>query len=230
MPPQQQIHNFTGNLIAFWRPIKHTYHALSWNATLRKWQPSTQPIVGATKRRSTAHGAGGAVTINLRSGALIQISSNAEYLLNGETAIPIVKRTGGGIIPNAYKNHDFTVVGDDTPYLYNLQLWTVVPPVAATAVPAAPAVVPTVTVPVVVGVRSLLEPVPKRIAWLIAEDASKNNDICSISMEPISPLTAGVTTCFHCFEHAAISVWLTTHDTCPQCRKKCLVTQAFTSD
>jgi len=220
MPPQQ-IHNFTGNLIAFWRPIKHTYHALNWNAGAHKWQPWLGNVAGVTKRRSTSHGVGGAVTINLINGTSVQISSKAEYLLHGAIAIPIVKRTGGAIIPNTYKNHDFAVVGDDAHYLHNVVLWTVQVPVPV------PAPAP---VPLILGVRALLEPVPKRIAWLIAEDACKNNETCSISMDPISPLTAGVTTCFHCFEHAAISLWLSTHDTCPQCRKKCLVTQAYTTE
>jgi len=81
--------------------------------------------------------------------------------------------------------------------------------------------------PVVAPIRTALEPIPKRIAWLIADNACKENEMCSITMEHITPLTAAVTTCFHCFDSEAVGVWLSTHSTCPTCRKPCLTTKAF---
>ena len=75
--------------------------------------------------------------------------------------------------------------------------------------------------------RVFLEKIPKRIAWLIAEAA---NDTCPISTNPISPITASVTTCFHVFETEAINEWIARNPVntpCPVCRKVCMATAAY---
>jgi SUMO ligase MMS21 Smc5/6 complex component len=74
---------------------------------------------------------------------------------------------------------------------------------------------------------NLPEPIPRRIAWLVAEDASKNSETCSITLDEISPITASVTTCFHVFNSDAIAKWLTTNPLCPMCKKRCQATVAF---
>jgi hypothetical protein len=88
--------------------------------------------------------------------------------------------------------------------------------------PAAPVPQPTVIL------ATTLEAIPKRIAWLIAEDAAKNDEKCPITMELISPITASVTNCYHTFDTQAIMSWLINNTTCPQCRKKCVATAAYT--
>lgn len=84
--------------------------------------------------------------------------------------------------------------------------------------------------------KVVLEPIPRRIAWLVAEDAQKQNEHCGITFEDISPLTAAVTTCFHCFDANALALWFSSQrddtnapgqTTCPLCRKICLTTKAY---
>jgi hypothetical protein len=79
--------------------------------------------------------------------------------------------------------------------------------------------------------KHTLKAIPQRIALLIAEDAQKNNDSCAITMDTITPLTASVTTCFHCFDTDAIASWFTSKGggvvECPMCKQPCLYTKAF---
>jgi len=127
----------------------------------------------------------------------------------GEMVIPIAARVGGIAIPANFMKSDFGGVIEPAVIIrYAVPLWEL----AVAVAPAAPPV---------------LDPIPKRIAWLIAEDGCKNNEICPITMDAISPMTAAVTTCFHCFDAAAIETWLINKNECPQCRKRCLATKAF---
>jgi len=75
-----------------------------------------------------------------------------------------------------------------------------------------------------------LNPLPQRIARMVAENASRGGEVCSITMDKIVPETAAVTTCFHVFNVDAIKVWLDAQPTervgCPVCRKKCLIQMA----
>ena len=47
------------------------------------------------------------------------------------------------------------------------------------------------------------------------------SDLCPITCATIS--TAGVTSCGHVFEREAILSWLSTRNTCPICRRQCMV-------
>jgi hypothetical protein len=223
MPPAtERIHNFVENRIAFYKPRKHTYYLMEWAANMRRWTSSRlNPIPALITKHKTRTHRNSVVTICILNGRNMEISSACEYLRVGNENIPIVKRVSGATMPTSFSRVEFIggVAGID--YLRDSNLWTLVVGPAAAPAP--------IVVPVVVGTRALLEPIPKRIAWLIAEDASKNNETCSIALDPISPLTAGVTTCFHCFDNDSIANWMATHDTCPQCRKRCLVTKAFDS-
>ena len=135
----------------------------------------------------------------------------------GTTRITIVRRLSGATIPNPWKNHELGPLTERTGVDLAVSLWYVAP-----AAPASPPANPTVIL------GTVIEAIPKRIAWLVAEDAAKNDEKCPITMEPISPITASVTSCFHTFESEAIASWLVNHTTCPQCRKKCVVTVAYT--
>jgi len=214
MPPAE-IHNFTTNLIAFWRPKKRKYHALTWNNIARHWDPWYGAIQGGlSKHTSTNHPGGGRVQIKIATGGAVSVQASGEYLMLGATRMTIVKRSSGAIIPNYWKNHEFGDLIVREPVATAAELWGLPP-----AAPAAPAPVLAITT---------AEVLPKRIAWIIAEDAAKNDEKCPITMEPISPITASVTNCFHTFESDAIATWLANHTTCPQCRKPCVATVAFT--
>lgn len=208
----QTIHNFTTNLIAFWRPQKHTYYALSWDQECRYWRPWHGTVLGGlSKHKSTAHLVPGSVEIKIsNTNTRVRIECEGEFLMLGTTRISIVKRRSGATIPNAWKNHELGPLTERAGVDELVSLWDLAP-----AAPVPPVALAT------------LEAIPKRIAWLIAEDASKNDEKCPITMETISPITASVTSCFHSFDSAAIAAWLTNHSTCPQCRKNCVATIAF---
>lgn len=79
-------------------------------------------------------------------------------------------------------------------------------------------------------IRPLAEaaaPLPKpqkRVADLVIADAVKNCASCPITMEPIKAESAAcVAPCYHVFEKEAITHWLGTHHTCPQCRENCIL-------
>ena len=216
MPPQ--IGNFLGNLIAFWRPQKNTYCALSWDTTMRKWRPWNGNLGEISKHKTTVHTTVSEVTITLSNDSTVQINADGEFLKTAtqqHANIAIVKRVGGALIPNSWRNRDFgAALIERLPVNRNTPLWTdpnaVIAPATATA-------------------AIICEAIPRRIAWLIAEDACKNNETCAITLEPISPLSASVTSCFHSFDNDALKAWLTTKNSCPTCRKPCKATMAFDS-
>jgi len=216
---QHRIYNFTGNLIAFHRPRKDTYYLMSWSTQQRYWTTANvRTNVGPIKKHGSGlHRVASYVTIRLQNNSQVEIRCIGNYLRIGECDVPIVMRVSGPYIPASMVNNDFGGVTDGDPHLRDVELWTTPPPeevVAAAAAAAAP-------------VATSVKPLPKRIAWLIAEDAGKNEDKCAITMEPISPITAGVTTCFHCFDYESIQTWMGNHTTCPQCRERCAITKAF---
>lgn len=218
----QAVHNFISLYLAIYRPIKKTYYLLQWHNTVQRWNLCTnliepRPAV-IEKCKSRRHPGGGTVNIKIWSGSYMNVSCDSTYLKYGDLHIPIGKRAGGYNISSALlrrqqqQQREFTATAG--PFgEQNVELWTVLAPAAATAATA-----PTATATI---------PLPKRIAWLIADDASRNNEICSITMDPISPLTASVTSCFHCYDSTAIEAWLLNKPECPQCRTKCIATRAF---
>jgi hypothetical protein len=76
----------------------------------------------------------------------------------------------------------------------------------------------------------LPEKIPQRIAWIVAEDACKRGEDCSITLDAITPITAAVTSCFHVFDADAIAKWLesTPGSLCPMCKKAAVATVCFT--
>jgi len=195
---------------------------MSWSNERGNWKPAiVREDVAPIKRHGTGlYGpARSYVTIRLMNNRQVEISSIGHYLLIAGGCVPIVSRVSGASIPLSFVNHDFGGVTDGDPHRRDVELWTVPPPPPVVAAPVPPATAPPI--------RLALKPLPKRIAWLIAEDAGKNGDTCAITMESISPITAAVTTCFHCFDHEAIQTWMGNHNTCPQCRERCMVTKAF---
>lgn len=211
------IHNFTTNQIAFYRPVKKTYFFLCWNDHVRKWCTINQQINNLTLHRSLLSRQG-KVTINVakmahRSSELINVKSEGFYLKFGNSIVPILKAETSGAIKAKYIGTEHTI--QDTPLTQtNVVLWSTVVPAPPTPAPADSA---------------SLKPIPQRIAWLVAEDSCKKGEICSITTSEISPITSGVTSCFHVFDYESISTWLSTKDTCPVCREKCVLTKAFDS-
>ena len=221
--PTDAIFHFRTSHVAFFRPIKRSYTILSWHASSGKWIRFTGDMPNLSLHRSLVTD-NGAVRIRIairpnRAANLIDIRSRGYYLQSGESRIVVLEKNGS--LPQPFNTVDYnladpTVTADLTEEI----LWTTQPP--PLDVPP-PAPVPVTMVP--------LKAIPKRIAWLIAEEASKAEESCPILSEPISPVTSAVTTCFHVFDHDAINEWFTRNPVntkCPVCRDPCLFTRAFT--
>lgn len=136
------------------------------------------------------------------------------------TVFPILQFASYSRIPASLKKEAYIANQDPATYLQAQDLYAVAPPPAPA--PPAPAPQPKTVV---------TEALPRRIAWLIAAEAEKQDDSCPITMDTISPLTAAVTTCFHCFDAEALASWNHTRGggatECPLCKKKCLYTKAY---
>lgn len=63
------------------------------------------------------------------------------------------------------------------------------------------------------------KPFPRHLVAAVLANAAANNAICPITMDPITPDTATVTSCGHVFQTEAIRHWLTTNAICPECRE-----------
>lgn len=214
-----QIRGFRTFHLAFFRPIKRSYFILHWNNVFRKWVCYSEPLENLHLCRSRVN-IDGIVRINVapavnKHARNIQVISKGFYLESGNTQITLVENVGNPL-PAKFMKTEYTIT--ETPLTYtDMILWTVAPPP-----PPEPEPEPQPS--------NILKALPKRIAWLIAEDSSKAEDTCPISTEVISPVTAAVTTCFHVFDNASIEQWFTMNPVntkCPVCREVCLMTKAF---
>jgi hypothetical protein len=217
-----QIHTFNTHHVAFFRPIKRTYVVLNWHQHVRKWLKFTGDLPNLSLHRSLTTD-NGAVSISIATrpngrAELINVRSRGYYLQSGNTYITLLEKTGA--LPAPFNTVDYplanpTLAAD----LTEVDLWLTQPPPLAAPLPVVHAVI-AINVP--------LKPIPKRIAWIIAEEAK--DETCPILAEPISPITAAVTTCFHVFDYEAINEWFIRNPVntrCPVCRDLCLFTKAF---
>jgi hypothetical protein len=230
------IHNFTTNLIAFHRPIKRSYFILTWNGDQRKWHPYRGDLQNLLMRRSIVNRSG-KVNINVATSrtatpTLIEVNSDGYFLMSNNIKITLVRQTGNALPPPFVKKEYTLANASDYPLPVDERLWNLAPPPApATVQQQQPAnlVATTATVTHTPSFHPL-KPIPRRIAWLVAEDACKNNETCPISTNEISPITAAVTTCFHVFESEHLSEWFARHPVrtkCPVCREVCQMTKAY---
>jgi hypothetical protein len=203
----EAIQSFVGLKIAIWRAHKKTFYALEWDGDSRTWRSWVPFNVDDLSRHTSSHHPG-AATIIIGNGRSVTIRAKGEFLYNAYHIIPIVKISGQ--VPNTWKTREFGHMIPLAPGLSIETLWVAAPEQVPEPEPE-PAPV-----------------LPRRIAVLVAENAVKNNDRCPITMEPISPLTAAVTTCYHVFDGAAIMTWLASNSQCPECRQPCSAVFAST--
>jgi len=209
-PMPERISVFIGSVVAFHRPRKGTYYLFKWDPSSQKWYRDALEYPNLVVNRSNLHReASGQINVVLgrRNTHMIQFVSDGHYLTSGVIYIPILKATQRIPPFTIYKEY---TAGVAEYLITDVRLWNVTQP----APPAAPAAPPQA------------DPIPQRIAWLIAEDASKEKECCPITMNEISPIVAAVTSCFHVFERAALQEWMETKDSCPVCRKRCAITNA----
>jgi len=229
MAQEQSIQTFRERYIAIYRPNKKTYSILNWVADGACWMRAIQSddatIAATTLRTSATPHAPVEINThynNTNPQQRVKCVASGQYLRWREFDVAIIqkKRGSGPPFQDALFVNEFicTTTAHETPG--TRPLWTLYPPVAA------PVAAPVNTVYAHVSTIKF-EPLPKRIAWIIAEDASKKGETCSITLEPISPITASVTTCYHVFDTDALATWLVTKNTCPLCKQKTVATVAF---
>jgi len=216
----ERIHTFRDPLICFFRSRKRTYYILQWENGVRKWVRTDINLPNLTLHRSSVS-RDATVDISIAThltgrAKLIPITADGFYLKSGDINIPILKTTAQ--MSQAFMLAEYTAL--DTPYTNTEQrLWSIQVQIQNPPPP-----------PPQQEMIAFIEKIPKRIAWLIADEASKNNESCPISTNPISPITASVTTCFHVFESDSINEWIKLHPDnaqCPVCRKPFDVTPAY---
>lgn len=216
----RDIQTFNTNFIAIYRPKKKTYSILTWDQTFRYWKralldPELQPNITIARIRIAP------ATVSIKidrtaSDLFVKCLVQGKILIYGPNLVPIIEKRSSSTrnFPNGVYAGEFTCNNIHTGPIPNTNgLWTLRPLAQIENTNPLPLVA--------------IEAIPQRIAWLIAEDACVRNEICSIILEPISPLTASVTNCFHVFETNAIKTWLEKNSTCPLCKKKAVVTKAF---
>jgi hypothetical protein len=228
----ERIHNFTGNLIAFYRPIKKSYYFLTWNNIAQIWGAYDTEHANISLHKTTGHARNGHVDINIRLGRTrtrVSVNADRHFLKTGNICIPILKSstTIKGI--QKLKQYTVNVEHDAATYLINNQLWTV--PAAAPAATASASSTSVNNAHAHALQQINKSKIPRRIAWLIAEDSSKRSELCPITQDEISPLTCSVTSCFHVFNTEAITAWAarqtSTSLPCPVCREPCTTIAAY---
>ena len=200
----ESIHLFTSSYIAVFRPQKRTYYIFKWNQPTRKWYVHLEDLPGLTLHRSGHRDATAVLDLQVRRTSIAaSFRADGHFLRSGDKIITVLRKTGG-TIPTT---RDYVAIQNDM-YEQDHNLWTIKDPISVKIIPK----------------------IPRRIAWIIAEDAAKQNEICPISMETISPLTSSVTSCFHVFYTTSIKEWFERHPSkspCPVCRNICSFTEAF---
>lgn len=222
----RNVMNFIGHKIAVYRPIKKTYHLLSYNDQKHEWESFDGTGAVTSLNRIPNREAVGA-KICFKRNSFVDCFTNGEYLIWNKNNIthnmPILKKFGRSRnFPPSYFAHEFTcTVNSNNPPLAE-PLW-VLRPQQVLQQPQAeqpqPQAVQPRRQPIIITRDPNPHIIPRRIAWIIAEDSSKKDDTCPITLEPISPITAAVTSCYHVFDASAIASWTETNSKCPVCNK-----------
>jgi len=216
------IHQFRDSYIAIYRPNKRTYTILQWVAGTNYWkrhitdpdhlaqiQLCTQTIAPAPTKINTIRG-------NNATNRFVKCIASGQYLLYNGHHVAILQKTAdsgsnfqNSLFAGEFPGHTLPI-GETTT---DRPLWTL----NGDGVEPAPVPVP----------KRASVAIPMRIAWIIAEDASKKGETCAITLDELSPLTASVTSCYHVFTTKALDIWFQTNNTCPVCKQKTVATKAF---
>ena len=207
---------------------------MGWSEDRRKWVPYLTDLPNLVMHRSTTTRSG-KVNIRLATSlratpVQIEVHCDGYYLQSGNIGITLVRQTGNAL-PQTLIKKEFTMADDSLPAVEtDTRLWRLAPAPTAEQIAAANAAANAAALAAAQAQAQTLKPIPRRIAWLVAEDACKNKESCPITTNELSPVTAAVTSCFHVFESESLSEWFARHPSrtkCPVCREVCLMTKAF---
>jgi hypothetical protein len=218
------IQTFANRYLAIYRPNKKTYSVIEWSQQRSYWRralldPDHTPNINIRSHNTPPAFVNINISPNVNHRKHVRCRALDKYLFYNNIRVPIIQKTSGSEheFVNSTFAGEFPCTTISTEPIFTQPMWTLYAPVPPPQ--AAPPVPPVFT--------NLPEAIPRRIAWLIAEDASKHGETCSITLDEISPITASVTSCFHVFNSDAIAKWLTTNPLCPMCKKRCVETVAF---
>ena len=188
------ISAFQGTKLAIKRGLDYTL--LQWDAAHTKWEPHT--VEGTYTRRPHLIPTAQALLHYKRCKRLSV--TQQECLQQGTLFIPIVVPSTS--FPRTYYTPQHTVVNPtyNPEVVLGLAMWNLVPTEHKPK-------------PKTVSIK-----IPGHVIQLLTEDAVKRNEICPITLEPITSETSSMTSCFHMFDTAAIERSLTTNRNCPVCR------------
>jgi hypothetical protein len=202
------IQTFVGNHIAIFRRVKKTYSILHYNHQRHHWSRLLlDPDLPITIGTQAITPADVKIAIDMTQ-RFIDCKASGKYLRYGQVIVPIIEKKANSPrnFPNGIFAGEIVCVTQNTEQFNMGPLWILKP----------------------LPLMQTIEPMPRRIAWIIAEDAARNNDDCPIMLNPISPITASVTSCYHVFSTDSIHQWLQTHNTCPVCKKVATAVPCFT--
>ena len=205
---------------------------MGWNEDRRKWICYTEDLPNLVMFRSTTTRSGKVnirVATNLRANPVeVEVYSDGYYLVSGNVRIALLRKNGNAL-PQTLIKKEYTMADASLPAVEtDTRLWRLAPPPTPEQIAAQAAT--TAAAQAQAQAQAIqLKPIPRRIAWLVAEDACKNKESCPITTNELSPITAAVTSCFHVFESESLSEWFARHPVtkCPVCREVCLMTKAF---
>jgi hypothetical protein len=217
------IHQFREAYIAIYRPNKRTYAILEWVRGQNYWkrhltdpdhqaqiQLCTQVIPAAPTKLNTLRG-------NTNEHRFVKCMTSGQYLLYNGHHVAIVQKT----VTSASNFQNSLFAGEFPCANIPIGPEATVPPLWTLAGDEP------VPVPPPGALKRTPLGIPMRIAWIIAEDASKKGETCAITLDEVSPLTASVTSCYHVFDTKALDIWFQTKTTCPVCKQNTVATKAF---
>lgn len=210
----QNIEKFVSDLIAILRPKKKTYSLLEFKNDTRRWRrflldPDITPTITLWKQNIPV----APVKIKIdATDEFVSCKGTGSYLKYGDKLVPVIIRDTHSVkkFSQGFYDGEITVGAEQQEILETPRLWTLFPIVQTP---------PPTPLNIIINKGQQIK-MPQRIAWVIAEDASKNNEECAITLTAISPITASVTSCFHIFDTEAIKRALKINAMCPMCRTK----------
>lgn len=222
----QDIQTFANRYLAIYRPNKKTYSVIEWNQQRRYWRralldPDHTPAINIRSHNTPSALVNINISPQLNRQKYVRCKALDKFLFYNNIRVAIIQKVPGSeheFVHSTFAG-EFTCTTVSAEPVFIQPMWTLYPPAPILAPAPTPVPTPAHT--------NLPEAIPRRIAWLVAEDASKQGESCSITLDEISPITASVTTCFHVFNSDAIAKWLTTNPLCPMCKKRCQATVAF---
>ena len=221
-----RISSFCIPFVAFYRPKKRSYFILEWSPTYELWTRYNEDHPLLTLHKTRNHG-DGTCKMRVQKGRIdhneIRVRGDGHFLKAGHLNIPILHKIYGNIT-NGSMAREYTVNEDNAlnyqvhPYFQDINLWMYEPIPLPSIEPEPPIL--------------HIEPIPQRIAKLLAESSISKEEVCPITMESMNLSNVAVTSCFHVFSADSLEGWFDINlnkPQCPVCRKSCKATNIISS-